>query len=856
MDIGIDLGTTFCVMGVKGKIELAEGYPPGEYIPEFDVTLIPSPTGETEIPSVVWASPDDPDEVLVGLDAKMKADEGESPIMFAKRAIGTEERLRIHGRELSAVDVSTRILQFLKQCAEQALGDTITRAVITHPAYFDPGAIAQTREAAVAAGFDMSLPQQLLMEPAAAAIAYLKSDKRDPLKVLTYDLGGGTFDVTVLERREGVIDLLAFDGDHLLGGYNFDRALVQWLRERQKEKGRTPYYDAEDDAHRGRRAQLLVLAENIKERLSQQKSDNVTVPISGKQLLVDENDRPIPISERISRKEYSKLLEPHLKRTLECCRSALEKAKLTIQDIDEVLMVGGSTHGPWVQQAVRQGLEREIMILEPDKCVGAGAAVLASELPPRSVGGGMELVLDVPKTSPLDMINIAGSLRRKGGSGPPEQHDSLRVLLKQISSAVSMEAQVDKRGRFLFEDVELASGETAFALSIINEGGTVIHEAFSVEYDPEAEGEAELTIVLPKPLFLKTRDGMKSIVEEGRKLPAECELEVYRQHGDDKVQLEIYQGLDPVGSVWIENIPRDAGQGSKIIINVEITRHNEVRGTARVLAPGSDKIAAQCDVQISFPPIPVPNLNELKDKLSVLREQSDQIVASTADRELKARLKGKGERILRNVDALMDEMEPDRQEISRLLNDYSHMIDPKKDDLKPSRAEFRATVEEVRELIEQKSGPEKTTLETQIDQLEEQGREAAQTKNRRTWAHVYDGLLALRSKLQPRSSGGASAKELPPTPILKEAFGQMLEQARKILDSEKEKLRTRKDYQSRILPRADGLAAELDRIEAAIRKVSDDLPPNQGFAQLQLLNREKEEVERKAKNLEIDVIAK
>ncbi len=138
MDIGIDLGTTFSVVAVKGNPKLAPGYPPGMYLPECDVTIIPTPDGDMTFPSVFWVDPEDPEEVLVGMPAKQKAEDGQAPIMFSKRSIGTQEQHRIHDRTFTGKEVATHILQYLKRCAEQALGQPVHRAVVTHPAYFQP----------------------------------------------------------------------------------------------------------------------------------------------------------------------------------------------------------------------------------------------------------------------------------------------------------------------------------------------------------------------------------------------------------------------------------------------------------------------------------------------------------------------------------------------------------------------------------------------------------------------------------------------------------------------------------------------------------------------------------------------
>jgi hypothetical protein len=194
--------------------------------------------------------------------------------------------------------------------------------VVTHPAYFDPGQVQETREAAVDAGYDMSHPGQMMMEPAAAALSYTLNDERDPLTVMTYDLGGGTFDVTVLEKREGLITMRAFDGGHLLGGYNLDRAFVRWLLEDLAAKGRVIPYDETNEEDRGRRARLLHVAENVKMRLAEQKNAKTQVPVKV-DFLVDAEGRPVQFMGRINREQYTELVREEMAVTVACCRRAL-----------------------------------------------------------------------------------------------------------------------------------------------------------------------------------------------------------------------------------------------------------------------------------------------------------------------------------------------------------------------------------------------------------------------------------------------------------------------------------------------------------------------------------------------------
>ena len=351
MDIGIDLGTTFSVVAVDGKVELTPDYPggPGVYLEDCDVTAIPSLLGEPTFPSVMIPDPDNPENWIFGAEALQKAEEGLAPVMFSKRKIGTTEAIPVADGTVTAKEVASRFLGHMKECAERALGQPVTRAVVTHPAYFDRGAVEETREAARQAGFDMSLPQQMLMEPTAAALAYTRTDKRDPLRILTYDLGGGTFDVTYMERIDGVIQIRAFDGNHLLGGYNFDKELVRLVRTRLAEKGRNVVLDENDPEDRGRLARLLRIAENVKIELSKTKNNTDEVEFRVRNILVDDKGLPVQVNERITRQQFVAAIQAWLNEIIECCRRAMEKGKAKPEDLHQILMVGGSSYGPWVR---------------------------------------------------------------------------------------------------------------------------------------------------------------------------------------------------------------------------------------------------------------------------------------------------------------------------------------------------------------------------------------------------------------------------------------------------------------------------------------------------------------------------
>jgi molecular chaperone DnaK len=566
MDIGIDLGTTFSVIAVNGKVDLVPDYPAGIYLDECDVTIIPTPYGEQTFPSVMFEDPESPGAYSFGSDALAKLEEGHAPVMFSKRKIGTKEPIPFGAASAVAKDVAREFLRYLKQCAERALGCAVSRGVITHPAYFDRAAVEETRQAAIEAGFDMSLTEQMLMEPVAAALAYARTDHRDPLHILTYDLGGGTFDVTCLVRRSGLIDMRAFDGDHLMGGYNFDRELVGWVRKCLEAKKRRIVLDESDPEDRARLARLLRLAEQVKIALANAPADDAKVEFRGRGVLVDVDGKDVQINERISRAEFVALIAPYLRQAIDCCRRALQKAGMEPSEIDEVLLVGGSTYGPWVAASVREAFPQLApKMFSPDLCVGAGAAIHAKMVLPVLVGkAGCRLVLDVPEVSVLETINVAGRVTAADGrllTEPPAV--SLRLPGLETLGPIPVAAD----GRFLFEEVALTADETnRFVLFVSGRADqTLLEHEFQVRHAVESGETSGVSTVLPKPLYIETLDGLVPLAKEGVALPAQCEQTFTRENDNLSISLKLFQDRHSVGEVRIENIPPEGGRGSLVL---------------------------------------------------------------------------------------------------------------------------------------------------------------------------------------------------------------------------------------------------------------------------------------------------
>ena len=866
MDIGIDLGTTFSVIAVNGKVELAHDYPaPGFYLEECDVTIIPSPYGELTFPSAVIEDQEHPGTYLFGSDALQKAEEGFAPAMFTKRKIGTRETILMQTREMVAKDVAREFLRYLKTCAEQALGQPIARAVVTHPAYFDRGAVEETRKAAVEAGFDMSRPEQMVMEPVAAALAYTRTDKRDPLRILTYDMGGGTFDVTYLERREGVIAMRAFDGDHLLGGYNFDRELLHWIRKRLEQHGRQIVLNEESSEDRGRLARLLRLVEKVKISLAKAATETTMIDVRGRGILVDIDGKPVQINERICRSQFVKLIQRYLDRAVTCCHQAIKKAGATPEDIDEVLLVGGSTYGPWIANSLASAFANASpKLFTPDLCVGAGAAIHAKMvLPPLVRTGGYKLSLDVPEISALEKLAIAGQVVRDDGTFPDHP---LQAVVRVANGDVLGPLYLDDKGIFYFEDVALEEDlPNQFTLDITNDNTLVLQHTFRVTYAPETTETSGVTTVLPRPLFIETIDGLVALAEEGVALPAKCCQTFLRTNNNRSITLKLFQERQPIGEVRIKDIPPEAGRGSYVDLEIEITEKNQIRGKASIRTP-KGKVVSQTDVLVHFEMLEIPSTPELKEQFDDLAQQffATQIrhkLLALKDKEDIQANQSEVTQIFQEIEHLLQQQPLERQEVLTALRHLESMIKPPKDEMKPTRKEFCSMVERCRaaiqkmtersqkmlkgdnadnqEILDQKLLQKaKKNLEKAdnygplLDRLNQEGLAAHERRDSHTWAKIYATIADIESKLRERTK-----HESPPTFVCKlmanfeimRWLGCLQEKARALMNQNQWS-----DWQAEI----NCIEQELENVVNKIQSIDDMLSDEQGHAQIRKILRD------------------
>ncbi len=344
--IGIDLGTT------NSCVAVLEGGEPH---------VITNPEGNRTTPSVVAFKGD---EELVGETAKRQAVTNvDNTIASIKRKMGTKDKVTANGRKYTPEEISAKILMKLKSDAESYLGEKVTEAVITVPAYFNDAQRQATKNAGKIAGLDV---KRIINEPTAAALAYGIDKQENAHTVLVYDLGGGTFDVSILDLGDGVFEVKSTSGNNKLGGDDFDQRIMDYLvSEFKKENG----VDLSTDKMAMQR--IKDAAEKAKKDLSGMTSAQINIPF-----ITQNENGPLHLDVTLTRAKFEELNMDLFESTLEPVRKALKDAKLTAKDIDKVLLVGGSTRIPYIQELVKKELGQEPSKgVNPDECVAIGAAI-------------------------------------------------------------------------------------------------------------------------------------------------------------------------------------------------------------------------------------------------------------------------------------------------------------------------------------------------------------------------------------------------------------------------------------------------------------------------------------------------
>jgi molecular chaperone DnaK len=620
--VGIDLGTTNSVIAL---------------LDATDTALI---TGEDEqgrkvFPSVVAYQPAEGSAVAGPAALRAREVTGRS-VSSVKRSMGLERSFPVGPEQLTPPEVSARILRLLRQVLAQMLRDDryrIDSAVITMPAYFNHNQIEATRQAGELAGYEVV---ELLHEPTAAAVYYGWLEDHGDATYLVYDLGGGTFDVSVIRKRYGDYEVLGVSGDPFLGGDDFDRLLASWLLD---HSSLCPHA-ARPEFQPGTRnfEQLVYAAERIKTELSAHERVERYFP----DLLTNEQGTKLALEVEVDRATLQRLIKEKIDRTIDCCQAALgfahDKASIHLADIDHVLLVGGSSKIPLVRETVQAAFcnpalakharSTEPLLHEPDLCVAYGAALRAATYGTRftDLPGDLELHITSLPGAAQTTYSVVGNL---GGPGAKELLDGGSIRIQLPAAGLVEEAFLDDRGTFV-QPLELQpERDNYMQLTICAPAGADLAGVpFCVRHHRGGRKLAQgmlATQLITKPLAIQVLDRARRKVKQtvapvGAGLPGtfQCTCRTLDQSG--RIVVPVYEQNRLIKQLVIEPIDPSLPLGSPVEVEFQVDVKHNIRVEVQV-GPVRLPNAPVTTAYIEAPPPPhVPTRREIEDTHRAIQE--------------------------------------------------------------------------------------------------------------------------------------------------------------------------------------------------------------------------------------------
>jgi hypothetical protein len=609
--------------------------------------------------------------------------------------------------------------------------------------------------------------------------------------------------------------------------------------------------DEESSEDRSRIARLLQLAERVKLSLAESRKNTAPVPIRGRYVLTDTTGKDVPIDERIARTDFVGMIKPLLERTIKHSRAALVKADVSEDEVDEILLVGGSSRGPWITDILKDAFPgASCRLFQPDLCVAAGAAIYAKmTLPPlvQAPQFELEMSLDIPSTISIDQVSIQGRL---AGSDIPFK--SLTVHLNNIEIGTKRTTRVMEDGRFSFPEEELENeGENRFRLSVADpDGNLLVDHKLSIFYEPLTSETATVMSVLPRALAVETVDGMATIAEAGASLPVICEQSFQRQNNNPSISLNLFQDYTAIGQIRIEGIPPEGGAGSLVEISIEVTDTGRIQGNAVIRTPEGEEVLTS-NISIRLTPPEVPDRETLNNSFSEIHHEWKAICKEDGKRaqELESTVESR----LDEIAKLFDQIPLERQEISAALKELNRILTPPDDGMNPSFSEFLKSVRRSRDAVEMlhksveeiereiaeadphsrevRSARKKisrqrrkaTQISESLDGLESRASEIYANREHRSWAKVNESVMTLyASAIEHKRTGSA----VPPGFLTKMRASFLVDQQIHRLNAAAEKLK-HQDKLDDWYPEIRRIFAGLHRMKTEAAAIDDQLSDNQ-----------------------------
>jgi molecular chaperone DnaK len=737
--VGIDLGTTHSEIALLTPSEK-------------DVLIYQDRFGRSTIPSAVaWDR--EKQVFVVGRAAKAQrgtAPESGGPVLSIKRSMGRAEKTQVGPHALTPEEISSKVLAELARLMETTLAEkaapgvsfVVRRAVITVPAYFDALQVEATRRAGELAGLTVL---GILQEPTAASIHHTFRSKLSGANFLVYDLGGGTFDVSVLKCVAGEYQVLAIDGDNFLGGDDFDRRFAEHLRKRLVDQGYTLDLDLRGSAaDRARFEALLGLAEETKHSLSTAE----VVSLSRQNVFVDQAGEPVSIELEIGRAEYAQLIADLCERTIECCERALAeshaKAGVGLADIDQIILVGGSTRVPAVYELVTERLAKRIgdgtkaaetIVRESvDTIVALGAAVHAAEL------GGMIVENDGVRVRFTNRL-VAEGARHKVALTVLAPENARAVALRPANqpSASSITAQLDDK-RSARVEVDVGGGEeNAFVVCV--EDAALVEVPFAIYRGATGLRPSALSrpSVTSKDLSVEVvrsgRRERKVLVPRGTGLPTETVAELATADQSGAVVLRLLEGRVPIKTLALP-VARDVPVGSRVELAVKVDESMRVEATASVLGQ---------KMWVAVDPIAPESLSD--DDLEQLLSDAETVARSfwgnTGD-SVRREVEHLTTSVRETIGTDPAKLAAHAERLRRLLQD---LAEPGSEGLNPSVAVFEGELSALKRLVYRSPGllvgMDRATWESRLADVEARAEAARLAADPTAWRRVYNEVQAL-----------------------------------------------------------------------------------------------------------------